>query len=130
MSAFLLDANALIALTIAEHEHHDRAQAWLETVDRYAVCPVVEGALARFLLRVGESAATASAVLAGIRAAERCEFWADTLSYSDVDLASVVGHRQLTDSYLAALAEHHGGRLATFDSALAQRHPDSCLLVP
>lgn len=130
MSAFLLDANVLIASTIVEHEHHERAQAWLATVDRYVVCPVVEGALARFLLRVGESATTASAVLAGIRAAERCEFWADTLSYSDVDLASVVGHRQLTDSYLAALAEHHGGRLATFDSALAQRHPGSCLLIP
>ena len=55
MTTFLLDANALIALTIAEHEHHERASDWLATVEAFAVSPVVEGALVRFLVRIGEA---------------------------------------------------------------------------
>jgi len=130
VTTFLLDANVLIALTVAEHEHHERATTWLASVERFAVCPVVEGALLRFLLRVGESSETAAAVLAGVRAAERSDFWADSISYADVDIATVPGHRQVTDTYLAALASDHSGRLATFDRALASRHPESCTLVP
>ena len=53
MTVPLLDANVLVALTLAEHVHHERASVWLSGVDRFAVCPVVEGALLRFLLRMG-----------------------------------------------------------------------------
>ena len=130
MTTFLLDANALIALTIAEHEHHERASDWLATVEAFAVSPVVEGALVRFLVRIGEAVSTATSVLAGVRAAPRCAFWTDDLTYLDVDLDTVRGYRQVTDTYLAALAKHHGGRLATFDVPLAQRVPRDCLLIP
>ena len=129
MTTFLLDANVVIALTVAEHEHHERATVWLTSVKRFAVCPVVEGALIRFLLRIGESMETAAAVLAGVHASERCEFWPDSVSYTDVDVSTIHGHRQVTDSYLAALARHGSGRLATFDRALATRHSEFCLLV-
>lgn len=129
MTAFLLDANVLIALTVAEHEHHERATAWLAGIDRFAVCPVVEGALVRFLLHTGESVETAAAVLGGVRAAARGEFWPDAVSYAEVGLSTVRGHRQVTDAYLAALARHHGGRLATFDAALAASQEASCELL-
>lgn len=129
MTTFLLDANVVIALTVAEHEHHEQATAWLTTVSRFALCPVVEGALIRFLLRIGESAKTAAAVLDGVHASERCEFWPDSVSYTDVDVSTIHGHRRVTDSYLAALARHNSGQLATFDHALATRHPESCVLV-
>ncbi len=129
MTTFLIDANVVIALTIVEHEHHERATEWLSTVDRFAVCPVVEGALIRFLLRIGESMETAAAVLGGVRASERCEFWPDSLSYAEVDVSTIRGHRQVTDSYLAALARNGSTQLATFDRALAARHPESCLLL-
>lgn len=129
MTTFLLDANVLIALTVAEHEHHEPAVAWLTTIDRFAVCPVVEGSLLRFLLRIGESMETASAVLVGVRASERCEFWPDSISYADIDVSTIRGHRQVNDSYLAALARQEAGRVATFDAALAARHPESCHLV-
>ncbi len=129
MTTFLLDANVVIALTVAEHEHHERATAWLTTVSRFAVCPLVEGALIRFLLRIGESMETAAAVLEGVRTSERCEFWPDSVSYTDVDVSTIQGHRQVTDSYLAALAGHGLGQLATFDRALAARHSESCVLV-
>lgn len=127
MTTFLLDANVLIALTVAEHQHHEAASTWVASIDEFAVCPVVEGALIRFLLRLGESVATASAVLAGVRAAKKCNFWPDSTSYADIDLSTIQGHRQVTDSYLAGLAHSQGGRLATFDAALAARHPESCL---
>lgn len=130
MTTFLLDANVVIALTVTEHEHHERAATWLTSVSRFAVCPVVEGALIRFLLRIGESAETASAVLAGVRASERCEFWPDSVSYTEVDVSTIRGHRQVTDTYLATLAHRGSGRLATFDVALTNRHPELCLLVP
>ena len=130
MSTFLLDANVLIALTVVEHQHHDRSSGWIARVSRFAVCPIVEGALFRFLLRLGESTHTATAVLAGVRGHPQCEFWPDSLSYIDVDLTTVRGHRQVTDSYLVSLARARGGILATLDSPLADRYPDHSLLLP
>jgi uncharacterized protein len=127
---YLLDANVLIALTVAEHEHHDRATVWLLSASAFAICPVVEGALLRFLLRIGEAYQTGRAVLQGVRAAPQCVFWPDSLSYLDVEGSSIRGHREVTDAYLTALARAHGGRLATLDRALATRHPRDCLLVP
>jgi toxin-antitoxin system PIN domain toxin len=126
----LLDANLLIALVVEEHEHHERAVAFVSSTDRVATCPVVEGALVRFLVRLGELPATAVAVLAALHRSPRCELWPDDLGFQDVDLGHVTGHRQVTDAYLAALAAHHGGRLATFDRALALALPDSVELVP
>ena len=42
----------------------------------------------------------------------------------------VLGHRQVTDSYLAQLARARGGRLATFDQCLAKLHTDIADLLP
>jgi uncharacterized protein len=129
--AYLLDANVLIALSIAEHEHHPRVSAWLSAVDRVALCPIVEGSLVRFLIRVGESARTATEIVSLIRADPRCDFWPDSVSYADVDLSRVRGHRQVTDAYLVALASSHDGcQLATLDEALAQEWHEHVLLVP
>ena len=126
----LLDANALIALAISDHEHHDRAAAWAAKAGQVALCPVVEGALVRFLIRLGESHATAMAVLAGLHASARCEFWPDSISYADADLEHVRGHRQVTDAYLVALAASRGSKLATFDRALRTALPAHVELIP
>ncbi|MDQ3528256.1 MAG: hypothetical protein M3424_10365, partial [Actinomycetota bacterium] len=53
-AVYLLDANVLIALVVTDHEHHARAAAWMSPGRRFAVCPVTQGALVRFLLRQGE----------------------------------------------------------------------------
>lgn len=129
-TTYLLDANALIALVLADHEHHDRAVAWATTVDQIALCPIVEGALIRFLIRAGESQATATATLSAMYASPRCEFWADSISYTAADLKHVVGHRQVTDAYLASLAASRHCRLATFDLALASALPGDVELIP
>jgi toxin-antitoxin system PIN domain toxin len=129
-ASHLLDANALIALVLADHEHHDRALTWAATVDRIALCPIVEGALVRFLVRAGETQATAVAILSAMYASPRCEFWADAISYTNVTLGHVVGHRQVTDAYLASLAANRGAKLATFDLALASGLPGEVDLIP
>ncbi|GAA4863401.1 TA system VapC family ribonuclease toxin [Actinomycetospora straminea] len=132
MTTYLLDANVLIALTVAEHEHHDRASRWAAGIERFAVCPVVEGALVRFLIRAGEMPSVATAVLRALHALPGCEFWADALSYADAPLDRVRGHRQVTDAYLAGLAASGGrdARLATLDEGLAQELPELTTLVP
>jgi len=126
----LLDANALIALTLTDHEHHQRAAAWAATVDRIALCPIVEGSLIRFLVRLGPGQATARGLLDRLYASPRCEFWPDTLSYRDADLDHVVGHRQVTDAYLAATAAARHAQLATFDRGLAEAIPLHVVLIP
>lgn len=128
-ATYLLDANALIALVLADHEHHPRAAAWAAKVDRIALCPIVEGALVRFLIRVGESQVTAAMTLSSMYASTLCEFWPDSISYTTVNLDHVVGHRQVTDAYLASLAKSRGCRLATFDHALVNVLPDDTELI-
>ena len=123
----LLDANALVALAVTDHEHHARAAAWAAAVEHIALCPIVEGALIRFLVRLGEHRDTATRLLVAMYDSPRCEFWEDSVSYAAADLGHVRGHRQVTDAYLVALASSRGGRLATFDQALAgalPRHVD------
>lgn len=121
----LLDANALIALTVSDHVHHDLAENWFtQRSEPFATCPVTQGALVRFLLRAGGTAHQALDVVRALRAADGHEFWPDGLGYDDIDMRGVVGHRQVTDAYLAGLTRSRGGRLATFDRALAVLHDD------
>ena len=128
---FLLDASVLIPLTTAEHVHHERATAWASGLRRFALCPIVEGALVRFVVRMGGRAADAQMALEAVRRRRGYEFWADSESYGDIDLGHVRGHRQVTDAYLVALVEsRHPARLATLDEALARDKPALTFLVP
>lgn len=126
----LLDANVLIALTVVEHVHHEVSARWFMSVGRFATCPITQGSLLRFLVREGATAVDAGRFLDGITSDERHHFWPDELGYDRVRLGAVVGHRQVTDAYLAALAGARGGRLATLDSGLAALHHDVADLVP
>ncbi len=127
----LLDANVLIALVIADHVHHDAAETWLTSTDeRFATCPSTQGSLIRLLIREGQTADTAHTVLGVLSDDSRHEFWPDDISYRDVTLTGVIGHRQVTDAYLAQLARAQSGRLATFDQGLAKLHSDVADLVP
>jgi len=127
----LLDANLLIALVVADHVHHGSAERW--SVGRralFATCPITQGTLVRFLVREGASGTEAGQFLNDVLAGDRHRFWPDDLGYDGVDMGAVVGHRQVTDAYLAGLARFHGGRLATLDRGFAAVHPDVADLVP
>ncbi|MDR1151700.1 MAG: hypothetical protein LBK72_04350, partial [Bifidobacteriaceae bacterium] len=128
---YLLDANVVIALSTRSHTFADRARGWFAGVTSFALCPITEGALLRFLVRLGEPTAVIQAILAGFRQRAGYEFWPDGVSYLDIDLNSVLGHRQVTDAYLAGLTKTHtGARLATMDEGLALAFPDVTFLLP
>ncbi|MEO5678956.1 MAG: TA system VapC family ribonuclease toxin [Acidimicrobiales bacterium] len=129
--ATLLDGSLLIALSVGDHVHHERAERWAaERAGPVATCPLTQGSLVRFLVRAGASGEEARRFLIDLMAASGAQFWAADLAYGTVDLGPVVGHRQVTDAYLASLARAHGGRLATLDRGLAAVHPDVVDLIP
>lgn len=127
----LLDSNVLIALVVPEHVHHDFAARWLSEFDAgFATCPITQGSLVRFLVRTGHVAAAARDVVSAVGRAGHHEFWPDAVSFTDVEVSGVVGHRQITDAYLAQLARSRNGQLATLDSGLAHLHSDVAVLIP
>jgi len=126
----LLDANVLIALLVDDHVHHVAAENWFVGMrGKFATCPITQGSLMRLLIREGQSAATAQTVLNEATADPRHEFWPDDIAYASVPTQGIIGHRQVTDAYLAQLARARGSRLATFDRALAKLHNDVVDLV-
>jgi toxin-antitoxin system PIN domain toxin len=127
----LLDANVLSALVVEEHVHHDAAEAWFTgTTSAIATCPITQGSLVRLLIRAGQPAQAAATVVSALMAQPRHEFWPDDVAFDAVSLNGVIGHRQVTDAYLAHLARVRGGRLATFDQGLAKLQADIADLVP
>jgi toxin-antitoxin system PIN domain toxin len=132
VTTYLLDANVVIALSDRSHQDHDHALAWLSRMSGgFATCPITEGALTRYLIRAGHSGEAAGAAIAAIHALPGFEFWPDTLSYGEIDLTRLRGHREVTDTYLTALTAHHpDARLATFDKPLAAKAGALAELIP
>jgi toxin-antitoxin system PIN domain toxin len=125
MAHVLLDANVLIALVVDDHVHHGHAEAWFVATEAgFATCPITQGSLMRFLIREGQTAESARSVLQEITSNRRHEFWPDNASYHDIPVTGIIGHRQVTDAYLAHLARSWSARLATFDQAVAKMHAD------
>lgn len=129
MTTHLLDGNVLVALVVEDHVHHAAATTWFEKEPVFATCPITQGTLLRILIGGGMSSADAAEVLGGVTSHRAHEFWPDDLDYGDVDLGRVIGHRQVTDAYLAQLARSRSGRLATLDRGLADLHADVATVV-
>lgn len=126
---FLWDGSLLIARVYPEHPHASPAKLFTDGHPDFAVCPISEGSLIRHCLRSApEGVTTGEEILSRLRTLAGYEFWPDDLSYRDVDLHRLQGHKQVTDAYLVALAAHHGGRPATFDRALVAVHPEAVLV--
>jgi len=126
----LLDVNVLIALLDAQHIHHARARDWLVAhIDSgWSSCAITQNGCIRILSNSSyPNALKPHEVAARLREATDQDFhqyWADTpslLSPGLVNWEYIVGSRQVTDAYLLALAVYHGGRLVTFDRAIARR---------
>lgn len=128
----LLDGNVLVALADASHIHHAPAERWLAVqTTPFASCPITQGALLRVLLhtRAVPTPRAAADILGLIMDDARHRFLPDDIGYAQVSWRGVLGHRQVTDAYLAALARHHGAKLATFDRGLAALHADVAVLI-
>ena len=129
---FLLDGNVLVALSLRSHLHHHAAHAWFRAKKReFATCASTEGTLLRVLMgpHAELTAVEAWAVLAHIRSLDGHHFWSDAPSYLEVPTKGIVGHRQVTDAFLAQLARQYGGKVATFDVGFARLQPDATELI-
>jgi toxin-antitoxin system PIN domain toxin len=126
----LVDSNVLIALAVSDHVHHEVAHAWFAESDAGLVtCPITEGALIRFLIRSGNIAAEAMDVLQQIHAQPWHQFVPDSIAFDLAMLHGVIGHRQVTDAYLVALAAATGTQLVTLDRGLAALHGNDIFLL-
>ena len=128
----LLDGNVMVALSDAAHVHHEAAVRWFMSLDApFATCPITQGTLLRMLLQFKAVSDVGAAVsfLERFTAHPRHRFWPDSLPYASISWKGIFGQRQVTDAYLAALARHHAGRLATFDQGLAALHVDVAELI-
>jgi toxin-antitoxin system PIN domain toxin len=126
---YLLDVNVLLALLDADHVFHDQAHCWFEAevTDGWATCPITENGVIRILgqPRYPKGPGTPAAAAQLLRTAlsmPRHVFWPDDISVvssPNVHCAALGTSAQVTDTYLLALAIHHGGILATFDRRLS-----------
>ena len=124
----LLDVNVLLALLDSDHVHHGAARDWFRRdVGRgWATCAITQNGFVRVLSQprypASVPASVAVELLAGAVAGPHHEFWPCDLSLlnrSVIDVTRIHGGRQITDAYLLALAVSRGGRLVTFDRAIA-----------
>ena len=125
----LLDVNVWVALFDDAHQFSARANAFVEARGaKIATCPLTENGVIRVMSLPGYGRRGGVAMqLVRERLRHACatldhEFWPADITLRDderVDFSRVQGHNQVTDLYLLALAVEHGGRLVTFDQAIA-----------
>ncbi len=126
MTRVLLDVNVLIALMDPDHVAHDRAHAWASQglAGGWATCALTQNGFVRVMSQPGYpspvSPTAAVALLAGATQDSRHEFWSCDIEFTGPPIVSerLLGHRQITDTYLLALAVTRGGALATLDSRI------------
>lgn len=126
---YLLDVNVWIALLDEAHVHHSTALAFLQMPSiQIATCPLIENGVIRVLNLPGYSTLgpvgfeKVSRKLQEICADLDHEFWSDSVSLrldGLVNWSRVLGHNQITDVYLLALAMANEGCLATLDHRVA-----------
>ena len=114
---YLLDINLLLAANWQEHPQHARAFAWLAGKE-IALCPIAELGF----LRISSNPKAINAPMDQARKAletfiSQCQpaRIADDLPALESGAES---SGQVTDQYLAALAERHGCKLATLDAGI------------
>ncbi len=124
----LLDVNVLIALLDSSHAQHATALDWYgaHMKSGWASCPLTQNGCIRILSQssyLGRLPAVEVAQRLGkATATAHHMFWPDDVSLLDKDVVNwdrLLSPRQITDSYLLALAVRHGGRFVTLDRGIS-----------
>ena len=133
MKVALLDVNVLVALAWPNHVHHEFAHAWFAANQRHgwATCPVTQSGFVRVssnshVIPEARTPREAIRLLRQIVAFRGHVFWSDDTSLAHSKFVAVerlVGHGQVTDAHLLALALRRDGRLATFDKGVSALSP-------
>ncbi len=124
----LLDVNVLIALLDQNHVSHGLAWQWMESniESGWATCPITQNGCVRIMSQSAyPNRHNATEVAARLRQAidqEFHRFWPDgvsVLSTATINWDLLIGPKQLTDTYLLALAVRNDGRFVTFDARVS-----------
>lgn len=122
-----MDVNVLLALLDSDHIDHRRARDWLDGEIGYgwASCAITQNGFARIISQPRYpnpiSPCQALNLLSRAAATEHHQFWTCDVSVLDpkvIDSSRVHGHKQITDTYLLALAVANDGRFVTFDRSV------------
>ncbi|MEI2778820.1 MAG: TA system VapC family ribonuclease toxin [Tetrasphaera sp.] len=128
MTRSLLDINVLIALVDPDHVDHQRVHVWGASglQSGWASCAITENGFVRILSQPAYpgyvTVAQAAALLREARDGTDHEFWDCSVSIVDpevIDTAHLLGHRQVTDAYLLALAVARDAELVTLDRSVS-----------
>lgn len=123
----LLDVNVLIALLDENHTQNANASGWFEdNVDSgWASSPLTQNGCIRVIAQPSyPNAIGLTDALSRLQRAVSTpyhRFIPDDVSLLDdalIDRRHLLGHRQLTDVYLLALANAHDARLVTLDKSV------------
>ncbi len=123
----LLDVNALIALAWPNHQFHGAVTQRLErrTAPRWASCALTQLGLVRLssnpsVVGVRKSPSQALDLLSRLTADARHVYLTTlpSLPESARHFQRLIGHQQVTDAYLVAIAEANDAMLLTLDQRL------------
>lgn len=124
----LLDVNVLVALLDSSHLHHATATDWLAEHAKagWASCPLTQNGCLRIMSVNSYANAQPTSVVAdrlGLAMSGPAHaFWPDSISLLQAGVLRwdrVLTSRQVTDTYLLALAAANNGRLVTFDRGIS-----------
>lgn len=127
--AALLDVNVLIALLDPLHVHHEACHHWFRARGSaaWASCAITQNGVLRILghpryPNSPGSPGVVSGILQALVRHPQHQFWDSNpslLTQTHVEPLALLEPAQITDTYLLALAVHHGGKLATLDHRLS-----------
>lgn len=125
----LLDVNVLMALAWPNHAFHAASRAWFarSAATGWGTCQLVDAAFVRLsaspaVVAEPRRPAEALALLLAMKAHRTYHYLDDAAldaALLDACLGRCLGHQQVNDAFLVALAASHGARVATFDRRLA-----------
>jgi len=134
MKAALLDVNVLVALFWPAHSDHQKAQSWFRQHSSrgWATCPLTQSSFVRIvsnpmISRAAVTVEESTKLLAKNLVHPSHVFWPAEAHYLDLieTFASrIVGHQQVTDSYLLGMAIRNRGTLVTMDRGILSLIPD------
>ncbi|WP_310390067.1 TA system VapC family ribonuclease toxin [Roseateles sp.] len=124
----LLDVNILVALLDGGHLHHGLVSDWLRNAQGggWASCPLTQNGCLRILSLPAypnpQPVALVAQRLARAVAHPSHQFWPDSLSLLDpgrLQWDRMLSSRQVTDTYLLALAVEQDACLVTLDQGIS-----------
>ena len=128
MSVALFDINFLVALAWPHHQFHAMASSWFDKhhAQGWATCTATQLGFIRlssnsaFLQGATKTPEEARQLLVELIGHPHHRFFADLEAPAYFpEIASLLGHQQLTDAYLVGMARLTHSKLVTFDKRLA-----------